>query len=717
MAERFTDQVSIQRQDLGTGAAQGLSPIIRRLEAFSESTDLLTRKIGARRGANQAAEVKQETVDIDGQKVAAAPQFRKRTIGDALLFGGQEAAAYNKAIESGYLSALENDLREGIAKIELENRDDLISYNEKVAGFTKGVLGEVDPSSLAIVEQALDGMVTNGRIRVQERTLNNARADANSSRLTAIEGASVAASTAARNGNKLEAAEAVLLAFEKIDNMVSTGDMPVEEAARIRRGLEREVTEQTFQGELLDLADAEGVEAAVSRISELQEEVPGGFTPDEWDAFISSAQSNVIQAEKRRAFEGQAVQDQRDRRASDLEISVSRGTKSHSDIETSFEAGDINAEKRTRLTKLADSVQRQGQEQINMIQLLQSGMTLDPKNSDHRKAIDFGYELMVQNMADAGATPDEIRGQTLRYAGQYGRLPSPTISMVRGGLRSNDPEQMLNSARFVSESRSVNPRLLDDIAEQDLYAANYIMAQNSYGVDPADLPENFKQFISTPESVRDIRGTEYIEISKDETAESWLSNETIEGFELFDKQHLTSAEREQFDGAAELPALMVHEFDQVVRENYQRSGDINSSRLAGIDAVRRKWSVSRVGRDGAAVMMKDAPELHYGVPTMTQEQNGEWIREQLISEISTNAFVEEGFEDRIIVTVDPTRTAPDGRPVYNYIVLATTGQLFRPAVERVFIPDWQSSPEAKRRAEELEAEVAEAEAEFMDGLK
>jgi hypothetical protein len=293
MVKRFTEQVQISPQNLSTGAASGIMSLSQRLSDFGAQIDQSASRIGAKRGQEQGEQVEQKR-DPETGKIQA-PEKRKASIGDILLTGGATTQAYNKTVRDGYLAGLENDTRLELAKIEQENPDNILAYNEKAEGMRKGMLKTVDPSARQAVQQFMDQQITGARIRVQGKSLQKAKAEANSQRLTAIDEAGNQAATFARGGDQLSSAQALQDAFANIDGMVKSGDMESSKAAEAKRELEREATEQGFRFKYESIAEGEdGIKKALTKIDEDRKKIPKGWTPDEWDSFISSAQSSVI---------------------------------------------------------------------------------------------------------------------------------------------------------------------------------------------------------------------------------------------------------------------------------------------------------------------------------------------------------------------------------------------------------------------------------------
>ena len=95
-AKRFTDQVSIQSQNLSTGFVQGSNSLINRLQSFKQSTERLVDVVETKRGQEEAQQVQ---LQKEGG-ITQAPKKKEVGIAEKILTGGVSANAYNKSLET-----------------------------------------------------------------------------------------------------------------------------------------------------------------------------------------------------------------------------------------------------------------------------------------------------------------------------------------------------------------------------------------------------------------------------------------------------------------------------------------------------------------------------------------------------------------------------------------------------------------------------------------
>ena len=261
------------------------SSLTARLDSFAAQQ----AQIGAQKVAEQAYTRGQQAF-AEGEQ----PEFKKEG-----FFGKIPAKAYNEGLRAAYVASIDRDNREEIARITAENPNNLAAYNDQVEAYRAATLNNVDPTARDVVSGSLDSLISSNRIKVQNNEIakthkENAREVSNQ-----IEAATDDALGFARDDNAESSAESALAAFMGIQSRVAMGDISDAEAATQQRNLDRAITEEFKLGELVRTFDDEGEQAAFTRLDELSGKRPGGFAPDEWDSFISRAQSRLAQKRSR----------------------------------------------------------------------------------------------------------------------------------------------------------------------------------------------------------------------------------------------------------------------------------------------------------------------------------------------------------------------------------------------------------------------------------
>jgi hypothetical protein len=282
--QRFNETVNIRQINPSTGFSAANNSLLNRLNQFSQQATAVAKDVSAKRGVEEAEKA-----------ISEGKPFEKRKAGkvESFLTGGISTESYNKTLETAYLAGLGNDTKERISAIEAENQDNVLSFNEKVNGYTKGVLSSVDPSVKNQVSQFLDSQITNSRMRVHRKNILKNKADAIAESSQAVTAFGNDAASLAREGNSTAAAESALQAFTTIDGLVSSGDLATDKATNIKREINREMTEQVSRKKFDDIIKTDGPLEAEKELNKIKGKAPKGWTPDEWDSYTNSQQTDI----------------------------------------------------------------------------------------------------------------------------------------------------------------------------------------------------------------------------------------------------------------------------------------------------------------------------------------------------------------------------------------------------------------------------------------
>lgn len=383
--------------------------------------------------------------------------------------------------------------------------------------------------------------------------------------------------------------------------------------------------------------------------------------------------------------------EKREKFTSDLTIGVHRGVKTHLDIEEAYRNGDITPATRTSLTNYLDKETERRQLVASEISRVQSagdgGQPLDPKSKGDRDALNLHYDSAASQWK-----PEEAVGRSIQYSAQYGIVPEKFRSLIRGNLRSGNPEQALLASDTIARLRNLNPQLLNDFADEDLRLGNVVGSLTQAGIPPQQALNLAQDSLKVDKATFETRQRDYELVrGKTETERAQADKRWMEG-------KLNSIW--SFDPT--IDPLMHAEFNSLAQSEYVKTGNLDASRQFALDHVNRMWGRTEVGGDRR--YMKWAPENFYGINNLSPKQNAEWMNEQLLQDVQKGAFVNPDnplTKDRLVLMPDPTRTN-QGRPVYQVSIKGEDGILHtvtdnggRPLS---WVPDWNSS-DAKKRAE------------------
>lgn len=611
VAKRFTEEVQIRQQSLSTGAAQGILSLSQRLEGFKQQSLALQKSLGEKKGRAEAAETAQRR-DEEGRLVA--PEKRGQTLGDIILTGGARTRAFNKTLHDGYLASLENDSRKELAGLELENRDNIGRYNDQIEGYKAGVLKGVDPASRQDVEIFLDKSITNSRIRIQERTMAKAEAASKADIRQAIESAGNESASFAREGEMQSSADALQSAFINIDRMVE-GGLASDKGAKMKRDLEREATEQGFRFQLDTVSDVEGIDAGFDRLEEMSNKVPKGWTPDEWDGFIKSAQKDLNRKDARINRNNKELL-----KARKKEVSVQRGRIFNN-----------------------------------------PGIPADPaKGSQDRKDVNAAYEQDSNQWLNLSV--QEQINNNVDFIKNTGIVPDRVISGINAAMRSGSAGQVEIMGDIVArlEELPSAANVIRDIPDESRSLSRQIADMRRSGIETEQAVEIARKttFGMTEQQKEAIRINTQ-EVSKD--LPSFLEDMVDD---KFDPSSIPF-----FGEEPDIPTDMQADFN-VAFKNFMvlTGGSSDQSKSLAFNSLRKTWSVTDIAGDNR--FMKFAPEAFYSVDGFDDQ----WMDEQFLEEMEL-----EGIDGAVIgVDFNTGRSQTPSYPVMitndsGFLDIATDG--------------------------------------------
>lgn len=436
--------------------------------------------------------------------------------------------------------------------------------------------------------------------------------------------------------------------------------------------------------------------------------------------------ARAARAEQRhREAEGRRVQNETwQTNYAQARINARDGLLTREDVDASVNAKLLPPAARDDLYALVDRSMLAGQQRAAQIEIVQNslatGAPLDPKNKDHKKAVDATFDTMWPSVSTMLASP-ETRARGIQvitdFAGKTTVLPERVESQIRADLRSPDPARVASAAELTDRIASVNPRLLDGFDKKDVDLAVVANQNIRAGVDQkraVDMAQTKVNAADDPEIER---------------RKAWVASEA--GKDAIAKRvdgDLADLSRGVFGrvlnwnfNATELPDGLKAEYQNLAEQNYLRTGDADSARALAKQDIMKVWGRTEIGGDR---WMKYAPENFYKVGA---DDDGGWIKKQLIREVKEkHAFDEKTFnadkQIRLAVTPEGARARDaNGNPAPFYVVQIVDGGVLkelRDAKTGTLVywrPDWKSSDEynalvdkARKRSEELKQEGDDA---------
>ncbi|MES9950064.1 MAG: hypothetical protein ABW118_13995 [Candidatus Thiodiazotropha sp.] len=282
----------------------------------------------------------------------------------------------------------------------------------------------------------------------------------------------------------------------------------------------------------------------------------------------------------------------REKVASDLELRVFSGDASVTDVDAAFEEDVITGAKRTQLIK---EIQRQADEALagkNRMALITSGLPLDPKNKDHRLAVNEAFERL------GGGAP-----LALSLTKQTGLLPKQVQSIFRTTARTPGGRHTREALQLYSAVDDQVPLALDDLSDKDVAVLDNASELVRGGLGEDEALEIARNQANLPESERKVILERYKEDAQDNLSKL---EDALDSDDAYDT--------ELFPGAPKPPSAMQADFERLTESYYtQTGGDIDRARELAWKTLQRTWTRSDINGEGE--LMRYSPEFDLGVST------------------------------------------------------------------------------------------------------
>jgi len=378
------------------------------------------------------------------------------------------------------------------------------------------------------------------------------------------------------------------------------------------------------------------------------------------------------------------VKEQTEQKVGLLEIAIDEGKADRTTLEAYKRAGVIkpgstedvrlSARITTMEEKAAVEAAERAERQDIVSGALSGGRPIDPTDAKSRGMVDDDFEERVQTWA-----PEVREANSVGYANRVGFVPDAMKAQLVGGMRSTDPDKRLASARLYGRLRATNPALVNGLPGDVSSDAYFLMESQRKGMTPKEAIDalSFAEKM-TPEDIqaRDSIFTKGLG-AKQTIAVSHIRNEMARDKAIKDEKAL-------FGGDFVAPPEMLADVVYLAQRAYRKHGDMEAALSAAYDQARRVWGPSVI--NGEPRMMKNAPEVIYGIPEMNATDNAKWMREQAAKEFGVDKPKELRFVEA------PGLTTREGRP--TYFVMRETGDGITQLSKgrETWVPQWQSSP-------------------------
>lgn len=419
---RFEEVVNLQRQQLATGAGAGFETLSRKIEQFQNTqrqiTSIATQSAG-RAAVERGVESAKAVQLTEKEGVTQAPKFKEKR-----FIGGIEIESHNKALRAAYMASLQNDIREGLGKIHAENPDDIVSYNETVGSFAKGIIENVDPSVRDMVMADMDGRITSGRVSVQAANIKKDNDLAYKELELSAKKAVDAALLSARQGDVQTSANELLSYGAIVQSQVDAGFITQPEAKEKFREAELNVTQSRLIGSVRKLTDTGGFADALKIVEKTRTKTPKNMSLQEHSDLVDGMLADISEAiairNKIESLEVDTNKSQQNEKYNDLFIGIVDGTTTIDEITRQLRGRQITDTQASRL--------------INTIN--NRGYGLD----------DWPLIRSIQESIDNADDPEDIRNTIIGNSGS--RLTEKRAAELISSLNNSlDEESPLRNSR------------------------------------------------------------------------------------------------------------------------------------------------------------------------------------------------------------------------------------------------------------------------------
>jgi len=328
-----------------------------------------------------------------------------------------------------------------------------------------------------------------------------------------------------------------------------------------------------------------------------------------------------------------------------------------------------------------------GAERFNLA--MNGQLRLDPKSKTDKKAVDTAFQSMVTNLPE-GTDVNQAIGKFLEATKI---LPETLRQDVRGKLRSGSPEERIQAAGMIKNIQQIEPRMAEDLEQNDIRVANHLHSLVNSGMTPAQAIERAAEVakIRTDPQLEQIYEDRFKQVLKEKPVANMLADKLNSMWTI----------------DPDIPEAMVGDYQMLLHEEYIRTGgDLEAAQATADTFIQTNWGKTNIGvstdKSRSTRWMKRPPEKFYAAPVldMDAEQQSAWMEEQLLEEINgDNRLSAEPIGADRVRLVESRMKHPDGLPRYNaYITFAdgTTGFWADENGPYLWKPDWEVSKERKR---------------------
>lgn len=201
--------------------------------------------------------------------------------------------AFDDAAKGSYVSSVGLSSKEKIGQFAIDHADDPDAFAKVSDEHRKGILQNAPPEMQDQINEFISSRIDSVGAKVRSDYADKVIKESNETMDVAISELSAESATLARSGDHVGATASLNQANAMIDQSVKSGGMTSKQGVEKKRLNRVEVAQQRTNFKLDTIAEKEGIKEAYLAIEEMRNDIPKGTTPDEWDSYIASAQTNL----------------------------------------------------------------------------------------------------------------------------------------------------------------------------------------------------------------------------------------------------------------------------------------------------------------------------------------------------------------------------------------------------------------------------------------
>jgi hypothetical protein len=319
----------------------------------------------------------------------------------------------------------------------------------------------------------------------------------------------------------------------------------------------------------------------------------------------------------------------------------------------------------------------------------------NPDDPIAKNAINAHYSAVA-----ASVPPEQRIDFAVDYVKRTGVVPDTLKSNIVGGLNSVDATKVIPAAMILEKfTRATNTAALQQFPNSSVSFAQQVLDYTRNGLSPEEAVKKANDMRNILPAEKDNRTRAFRELEKETSSTDAIQRFVDEGW--FEASTFST----QSDPV--INEVMAGEFSRLREREYVLSGNDETAQKAAFTMMRKNWGATNINGDRR--FMKYAPESIYGSPNLSEEENTEWIKNQLFSEVTKNSIYTEGFTSNLMLAVNPRVKTKNGLPVYSILHKdPKTGMITNVEGFDAWVPNYSLTPEFKKLNEKNAREIDDA---------